>query len=257
MEHHFNTEIAKEYGMLEAVIINNFAYWIEKNKANDVNYHDGAYWTYNSMKALSQIFNYATERQIRYAINHLIKAEILQTDNYNQQKYDRTLWYSFTEKGVELLKKYGIDLSSPSDKNVKSILQECQIHLTNLSNGNDKIVKPIPDNKTDNKTDNKKEKERKETQKRFRPPTVEEVESYCRERRAKGKINHVDAEQFCAFYASKNWYVGKNKMTDWKQCVITWEKREEKKRAETQPKAEEPNELDKALQEIYERYDIC
>lgn len=229
MEHHFNTEIAKEFGMLEAVLVNNFAYWIEKNKANEVNLHDGAYWTYNSMKALSELFDYATERQIRYAINHLIKAGILQTDNYNQRKYDRTLWYSFTEKGVELLKKYGIDLSSPSDKNVKSILHECQIHLINLSNGNDKIVKPIPNNKQQiiNK-DIIKEKNKKETQKRFRAPKLEEVRAYCNERK-----NNIDPEQFIDYYQSKGWTIGKNApMKDWKAAVRTWERRDKKDKKE-------------------------
>lgn len=55
---------------------------------------------------------------------------------------------------------------------------------------------------------------------RFIPPTVEEVRAYCNERK-----NNVDAEAFVNFYASKGWYVGKNKMKDWKACVITWEKR--------------------------------
>ena len=27
-------------------------------------------------------------------------------------------------------------------------------------------------------------------------------------------------------YESKNWYVGKNKMKDWKACVRTWEQRQ-------------------------------
>ncbi len=56
--------------------------------------------------------------------------------------------------------------------------------------------------------------------KSFVPPTVEEVAEYCQQRN-----NGIDAEAFVAFYASKGWYVGKNKMKDWKQCVITWEKR--------------------------------
>ena len=56
--------------------------------------------------------------------------------------------------------------------------------------------------------------------KRFVPPTVEEVRAYCKERR-----NNVDAEKFVAFYGSKGWRVGNQPMKDWKQAVITWEKR--------------------------------
>ena len=56
---------------------------------------------------------------------------------------------------------------------------------------------------------------------KFIPPTVTEVSSYCKERR-----NDVDAERFCDFYQSKNWYVGKNKMKDWRASVRTWEKKD-------------------------------
>jgi hypothetical protein len=60
------------------------------------------------------------------------------------------------------------------------------------------------------------------TRKRFRPPTVEEVEAYCFERN-----NKVDAERFVDFYSSNGWKVGKNPMKDWKAAVRTWEKRED------------------------------
>lgn len=55
--------------------------------------------------------------------------------------------------------------------------------------------------------------------KNFVPPTVSDVSVYCTERK-----NKVDAETFVDFYTSKNWYVGKSKMKDWKACIRTWEK---------------------------------
>lgn len=57
--------------------------------------------------------------------------------------------------------------------------------------------------------------------KRFAPPTVEEVETYCRERG-----NGLDAQHFVDFYASKGWKVGNQPMKDWRACVRTWEKRD-------------------------------
>ena len=56
--------------------------------------------------------------------------------------------------------------------------------------------------------------------KRWQKPSIEEIKAYCKERN-----NNINAEQFYDFYESKNWYVGKNKMKDWKACVRTWEKR--------------------------------
>lgn len=56
---------------------------------------------------------------------------------------------------------------------------------------------------------------------RFSPPTVAEVQSYCQE-----KGYTVDADRFVSFYESKGWYVGKNKMKDWKAAVRGWASRD-------------------------------
>ena len=135
MQHSFNIELAKEYGLLEAIIINNLLFWIEKNKANNVNYYDGTYWTYNSIKALNELFPYASERKISYALKHLEEEGIIKTGNYNKLAYDRTLWYAFTEKGI-------------------SILQKCCFHFTKSTNGFYKSDEPIPDINTDINTNN-------------------------------------------------------------------------------------------------------
>lgn len=54
---------------------------------------------------------------------------------------------------------------------------------------------------------------------RFTPPTLEEVRTYCTERK-----NNVDAERFVDYYESNGWMVGKNRMKSWKAAVRTWEK---------------------------------
>ena len=55
--------------------------------------------------------------------------------------------------------------------------------------------------------------------KRTIPPLVEDVVSYCKERK-----NNVDPETWFNHYASKGWFIGKSKMVDWKAAVRTWEK---------------------------------
>lgn len=60
--------------------------------------------------------------------------------------------------------------------------------------------------------------------KRFVPPTVEEVQTYCRERN-----NGIDAAAFIDFYAARGWKYGQGRpMVDWKAAVRTWESREKK-----------------------------
>ena len=76
----------------------------------------------------------------------------------------------------------------------------------------------------------------------FRPPAVEEVREYCESRG-----NAIDAEEFVAFYASKGWKVGNQAMKDWKQAVVTWEKR--RKGRDPPPDAETTNPFLKRLKE--------
>lgn len=68
----------------------------------------------------------------------------------------------------------------------------------------------------------------------FTPPTVEEVAAYCVSRQ-----NKIDAVRFVDFYAAKGWYIGKNKMKDWKAAVRTWEHG-----SKTEPKKQEVNWLE-------------
>ena len=92
----------------------------------------------------------------------------------------------------------------------------------------DKIISSTPNGVSDNA--------------RTRRPTVEEVAAYCRERR-----NSVDAERFVDFYAAKGWKIGNAPMKDWRACVRTWEKREERGAVKPQKteKNNQPDDLDR------------
>jgi len=68
----------------------------------------------------------------------------------------------------------------------------------------------------------------RQTQK-FIPPNIDEVRAYIQE-----KKYTVDAEKFHDFYTSKNWYVGKNKMKDWRAAVRTWTKNRDGTQGTTQ-----------------------
>lgn len=76
-----------------------------------------------------------------------------------------------------------------------------------------------------NKNDKNKKKEKEAKNVRFLPPSLDEIQSYFSTKISEKNIplNPKDeGEKFESFYASKNWYVGKNKMTDWKKAVSGW-----------------------------------
>ena len=105
MEHRFNTEIAKEYGIEEAIIISSLFFWILKNEANDVNEHDGAYWTCCSTDAMEILFPYMSKNTIYRTIQKLVSKGVIKKGFFNTNPFDRTAWYTFTEKGILLLQK--------------------------------------------------------------------------------------------------------------------------------------------------------
>lgn len=80
-------------------------------------------------------------------------------------------------------------------------------------------------------------------EKRFAPPTPENVRGYCREM---GYTN-VDAERFVDFYASKDWMVGKNRMKDWKAAVRNWARQDQS------PVAKKPAAKKNAFQNFEDR----
>lgn len=58
-----------------------------------------------------------------------------------------------------------------------------------------------------------------EKTKRFVPPTVEEVQAYFEKQ---GVTDKEQAKLFIAFYTSKGWKVGKEKMVSWHSAVSGW-----------------------------------
>ena len=87
------------------------------------------------------------------------------------------------------------------------------VHTDIEKDNRDKIL-DIRDEDIDDKSD-------KPTRKRFVPPTLEEVQAYCKKRN-----NNVDAKQFFDFYDAAKWHDSKGEpVRSWKQKVITWEGR--------------------------------
>lgn len=102
-KHYFDVHIAELYGINCAVILQNIWHWEQHHAANGKNFYEGRYWTYNSAAAFSALFPYLSKKQIEVALKKLRDNEILLVNNFNKQKWDRTLWYSVSEKGMELL----------------------------------------------------------------------------------------------------------------------------------------------------------
>ncbi|MFA5803690.1 MAG: hypothetical protein WC879_03510 [Melioribacteraceae bacterium] len=114
----FDEEVAKQYGVEEAVMIRSFQFWIDLNKANGRNLREGRTWTYNTYESLAEQFPFWVKKdketgleepdagKVRRLIDSLISEGVLiKTCQFNRWKIDKTNWYAFEDESFWLKAK--------------------------------------------------------------------------------------------------------------------------------------------------------
>jgi hypothetical protein len=160
----FDVQTAIDYGVNEAIMIQNFVFWIEKNLANNKNHHDGRTWTYNTQEAFTFLFPFWSKWQVQRIIESLEKQGVLIKGNYNHHAYDRTQWYAFSDEDKWLNKFENtpqtledVHIAKSQNGNCEiapSKLQNRKMEIAESQNGNCEIASPIPNNYTNKKTNN-------------------------------------------------------------------------------------------------------
>lgn len=155
---YFCVEAAVKYGVCEAVVLQSFAFWLQKNFKDGRNRHDGLIWTFNSLEAMLKYFPYFTYNQLRRIINKLKEAGLIKICNYNKMAYDKTRWFSLTELGEKLLgicvhyeEQLGEEVINTSVQNNKSVCENSQMEdekttndVAECTDGSAEKHKPIP-----------------------------------------------------------------------------------------------------------------
>lgn len=136
----FNTDDAIKYGSADAAaILFNLRFWLDKNKANEINkpegkqphIHDGRIWTYNSIEAWQTLFPWLSGSQIRRLLIKLEKTGILLKRQFKKSALDQTIWYTLDEPEYRLENEQNTAVA-PETKD-----------LTKSTNGVDEIDKWI------------------------------------------------------------------------------------------------------------------
>ena len=117
--HSFDIKEAEKYGILGAVLLHHIRFWVQKNAANRRHYHDGKYWTYNSVTAFSELFPYATKDQIRRSLDKLEDLGALETGSYSDNHYDRTKWFTCNIELANLPNQFVYDAKSLTNTDIK------------------------------------------------------------------------------------------------------------------------------------------
>ncbi len=207
-----------------AILLNQIIYWSDKGD-------DGTFYkTYKEWEDEICL----TEYKVRKCVLKFKEMGFLETTikkaNGNPTVFYTFKWDNFKNGFLKFLRNHS---EKTSETKLKKLQKPCTENTT-------KNTTKSTINKESNIFVNKnitKEKDKKQTLKNsnsnntitkekqnFVPPTVEEVQDYIYE-----KKYSIDAEAFVAFYESKGWMVGRNKMRNWKAALVTWEKRNKNK----------------------------
>ena len=121
MKHSFEIAIADKYGIEVAVVFDMFCFWINKNEANENNYYDGKFWTFNSAKGFKKIFPYWSEKKIQRILQKMVEEDLIIKGNYNENPWNQTSWYAFGNMGEKLKNTLSIDWSNLSNAFTESV----------------------------------------------------------------------------------------------------------------------------------------
>ena len=133
----FDEQLAIDFDVESAIFIQSLAQWTRRNAANNHNFHEGRYWSYNTYEGLTKIFPYWSKKQIERLTVKCVAHGLMIKDNFNPKKYDKTCWYSLTDKALMYFPYLSTLISSQASEATPEI-----------GNAEPEIGKAIPKNTT-------------------------------------------------------------------------------------------------------------
>nr|DAQ40963.1 MAG TPA: Mnd1 HTH domain [Caudoviricetes sp.] len=103
-KHSFSVEFAERFGIVEALLLDYFFFWInnsQKKKEKD-KYHAGRYWVYGSVRKIAEAHPYLSRAKVHRALKKLEEAGAIKTDAFNKMCWDKTTWYTLTDEILDL-----------------------------------------------------------------------------------------------------------------------------------------------------------
>ena len=128
-------KMAAILGINEAIVLGQIDYWIKKNKENNINYKNGRYWTFNTLKKWHErYFYFWSERTVQRIFESLEGKGLLIVGNFNKAGFDRTKWYSIDYEKFDELLAENSDFINKYE--VESIEDEIEIDMINCPDAN-------------------------------------------------------------------------------------------------------------------------
>lgn len=100
--HSFHVALAVEIGLEEAIILKDLHYIINSNRGKEHYERDGKVWTYITLENFTKRFPYMNKTKIWRTLAKLEEEGYIIKGEYNKISYDKTTWYSLSDKTWEI-----------------------------------------------------------------------------------------------------------------------------------------------------------
>lgn len=95
-------QVVRRYGYSTAHLLDLLVFWVTTNEYKKTNYHDGQYWTYNSLAKIADSLGVGTTTQsVRTSLRKLTEDKVVITGRYNKMEKDKTTWYAVDFKALD------------------------------------------------------------------------------------------------------------------------------------------------------------
>ena len=95
----FDTDIAKDVGIAEAVVYEYIIMGVVHNQAKQKCLYDGIFWTRECVEDIQMSLSFLSTHQIRNSLSKLVNSGYLDSGCYNDDPRDRTKWYTNGRRG--------------------------------------------------------------------------------------------------------------------------------------------------------------
>ena len=135
--HSFDVGVARKLGTNAAIVLNHIMYWLRINKIKNENQKDGRTWMFETTKDMADFLGYMSEKQVRLAIDILVKNNLLVKGHFHKNHFNRTNWYALYDEEV-----IGDKIDLPSRANVLDTQEKSElpsradVYINNNNNNN-------------------------------------------------------------------------------------------------------------------------
>ncbi len=160
MDHRFNVEIAVKYGVHEALLIMYIHHWMSANRQAERfdHYIDGRWWTYSTVKQLTEVFPYFTKPVLYRILTKLTKQGVVISARYNKSNINQTRWYSLNDEVTKILDEAEFAKSqngqTPNLRNREIEFTKSQNRIYEIVKSHNTVNKTTVDKTTVNKASN-------------------------------------------------------------------------------------------------------